>query len=539
MDEHPGGAINSLSNEFISYPEVTSILGAAKFSGKTKKGTAIGILESVTAEEQALMYLEGEERTTTVEPLSNYFVGRFSQDFNEGKSYVGLMLTNVSRRLSQNHLVDQFGNSALTGGLDFLHTWKDREWRIGGNLIFSSIKGSQSVITDLQTSFEHYFQRPDAEHLAVDHNATMLTGQGGNLYLANYGGKDRISFQGGVTWRDPKVDLNDMGFMNAADLIFHYFWAGFNYPKKVGILNNFRINYNHYFAWTYGGEHTFSAFNTNWHTQFVNQWRIGAGGTFNTKSFSTKALFGGPMLRLPLGTNSWMYMESDSRKKISFFMNLWKFFPSQEDSGARFEQGIFMRANWQPSNAINLSIGPNLTQQRKLIQNVSFDSFDGDPRYITGSIRQQTLSLQLRANVNLSPTLTIQYWGQPFISKGNYNDFKYITDSKATHIHDQYHQYSEDQIRYSELNQYLIDENRDGLVDYQFGNPNFNFMQFRSNLVMRWEYKTGSELFLVWSQSNRASGDSSEQLVPSLRNNLFANQPTNIFLLKMTYRFIK
>ena len=47
---------------------------------------------------------------------------------------------------------------------------------------------------------------------------------------------------------------------------------------------------------------------------------------------------------------------------------------------------------------------------------------------------------------------------------------------------------------------YAIDENLDGTIDYSFENPDFSYVQFNSNLVLRWEYIPGSELFLVWSQ---------------------------------------
>ena len=63
-------------------------------------------------------------------------------------------------------------------------------------------------------------------------------------------------------------------------------------------------------------------------------------------------------------------------------------------------------------------------------------------------------------------------------------------------------------------------------------------MQFRSNLVVRWEYVPGSELFLVFTQSNTNLGDPEARILPSLSDNLFNNQPTNIFLLKWTYRFL-
>jgi len=77
------------------------------------------------------------------------------------------------------------------------------------------------------------------------------------------------------------------------------------------------------------------------------------------------------------------------------------------------------------------------------------------------------------------------------------------------------------------------------VVDYAIDDPDFNFIQFRSNLVARWEYIPGSELFLVWAQGTTSFGDSGDRLLPSLSDNLFSDQAHNIFLIKCTYRFIK
>jgi len=84
----------------------------------------------------------------------------------------------------------------------------------------------------------------------------------------------------------------------------------------------------------------------------------------------------------------------------------------------------------------------------------------------------------------------------------------------------------------------LIDENSDGVLDYSFSNPDFSYVQFNSNLVMRWEYIPGSELFLVWSQGTRANISTSEGLVDGFQTGILDQQPQNIFLIKATYRFI-
>ena len=86
---------------------------------------------------------------------------------------------------------------------------------------------------------------------------------------------------------------------------------------------------------------------------------------------------------------------------------------------------------------------------------------------------------------------------------------------------------------------YMIDENGDGTVDYDFDNPNFNFIQFRSNLIFRWEYVPDSDLFLVWSQGANAFDNPEAPVLQSLSDNLFGEDARNTFLLKATYRFLR
>jgi hypothetical protein len=105
---------------------------------------------------------------------------------------------------------------------------------------------------------------------------------------------------------------------------------------------------------------------------------------------------------------------------------------------------------------------------------------------------------------------------------------------------DRFRVYTTEQIS-QEDDQFHIDEDRDGNTDYSFSKPDFNFVQFRSNLVVRWEYKPGSECYLVWSSGNtpNAAADIYSPIENSLFNNLFSQQPKDIFLIKLTYRFLK
>jgi len=534
----PSGSVPIPNGAYSQRPRFTNILGAAKLSGKTKDGWSIGLLESVTSKEHVKISLDGEETQELVEPLSNYFVGRVSKDFKEGASQIGLSLTHVNRFIDDTNLIDQFHDEAYSGGVNLFHSWKEREWRVNANFIFSHVTGTALKIKETQESFGHYFQRPDATHLSVDDTKTSLTGHGGTLSLGNYGGKDNLSFQSGVTWRSPELELNDIGFLNTADQIDFVNWIGYRWPKAFSIFRQLGANFNTFSRWNFDGKNIYQGINTSFFSSLKNYWNFGGGLTYEFKDISTKALFGGPKLRQSSGIFNFVNIGTDSRKKAQAFIFAGMFNGVGQDKGSVTVRTINGNVSYQPFNALRLSLNASYFQQNRVIQNVSYDAFQGEDRYITGTIFQKTFSTSLRINYSLTPNLSLQYWGQPFISKGNYSDFKYITDPTNRNFENRYKLYGANQLTYSTDDEvFSVDEDLDGIEDYKFGQPDFNFMEFRSNMVIRWEYKPGSEFFLVWTQSTTSFGDPQNDLFPSLRDDLFQNRADNIFLAKLTYRF--
>ncbi|AKA35509.1 DUF5916 domain-containing protein [Flagellimonas lutaonensis] len=532
IGRNPQGFPNTNDGEFVDQPENTPIIGAARFSGKTKDGWAIGVLESVTARRYATIDNNGDRRREIVEPLTNYFVGRLQKDFNERNSYIGGILTAVNRdALSEN--IDFLHRQAYTGGFDFKHQWNDRDWYLGGNINWSHVRGSEEAIQNTQESITHLFQRVDAEHVEVDPDKTSLTGTGGNLQLGKVG-NGHFMFETGGTWRSPELELNDIGFQRQADDIRHYTWVGYRTLKPDSTFRRVGINYNHWSAWDFGGNHNYLQFNTNSWQNWSNNWFTNLGFNYAPIQYSNFALRGGPRLRRSPWMSFWNGINTDRRKKLRFsvFHNGRK----AVDNSIR-SYNIQAGFSYQPTNALRISVFPELGINNDKLQYVNNIDTPNGVRYLNGEIEQRTLSMSLRLNYNINPNLTIQYWGQPFISRGRYSNFKHVTDATAKNFSARFLQYDTDQISFAD-NTFSVDENRDGTTDFTFGNPDFSFIQFRSNLVVRWEYIPGSEIFLVWSQDVSQSGDSSEGLFSSLGDNIFGQRPQNIFLLKATYRFI-
>ena len=532
----PHGYPDLEDGEFANVPSNTSILGAAKFSGKNKQGLTIGILESVTAKEVAAIDLSGERREEIVEPLTNYFIGRVQQDLNKGNTVFGGMFTAVNRKLTDTPL-DYLHENAYTGGIDFLQYWNNQDWSVSGKLLFSRVEGSTEAINNTQTGFEHYFQRPDADHLEVDESATSLTGTGGTLKVSKFGGNWK--FQNGVTWRSPGLELNDIGFMNNADEIHHFFWTGYRFTEPFSIFRNLGLNLNFQQNWDFGGNHLHASGNVNFFTELKNFYFVNAGIFKEFKDISNQSLFGGPALRRSTGTGIFFFVSTDQRKKIQFSVN--GFIgsgndPDQEETVKGKNIGASLTV--QPTNAFNFSLRPSINTNDRLMQYVSTTNYENEARYIVSSLDQNTFSMTIRLNYNITPNLTLQYYGQPFITRVRYFDFKRITNSRAINFHDRYLPLDQELQFDQTSEEYFVDENMDGVTDYSFGVPDFSFIQFRSNLVARWEYVPGSELFLVWNQGTTSSGDPSDELIPSLRENVFENKATNIFLIKWTYRFL-
>lgn len=538
----PHGYPNTNPGEYVKYPQNTTILGAAKFSGKTKRGWSIGILESVTERENATIDSSGKKRKEMVEPLTNYFVGRLQKDINGGNTIIGGIFTAVNR---EHGILDNYlHRSAYSGGVDFLHYWKNRTWYIRGNVVYSKVTGTKEAILNTQTAFEHLFQRPGAKEVEVDSNRTSLLGTGGTLRFGKIGGKEGklgqvFKFETGVTFRSPELEMNDIGFMLTANEINHFTWAGLHYQKPFFIFRNARLNYNHWLRWDYSGQLLYQQVNHNMNATFKNNWQAGTSVTWNPYDVSNTSLRGAGSLRRPAGIGWNYFVVSDYRKKLYAQVSLFRFWGFQNTMDVK-SAGLSIYI--VPMNALSISLSANYDsywrRQDQFVQNVNYNN---GTRTVVAQVNQKTLRFTGRLNYNITPDLTVQYYGQPFLTRPLYSHFGYVSNAMAKNFRERITQYNPAQIAYIN-GSYSVDENLDGVTDYSFNKPDFNFVQFRSNLIVRWEYRPGSELYLVWSEGNTpdAYDELDTPVFQSLFNNAFTGgNARNIFLVKWTYRFVR
>jgi hypothetical protein len=466
-----------------------------------------------------------------VEPLTNYFVGRLQKDFNERNSFIGGIFTATNRKIEGN--LDFLRERAYTGGLDFKHQWKDRKYYAEGNVIISNVQGSKEAITRTQQSLTHLFQRVDAKHVSVDPNRTSLTGTGGKIE-AGKAGNGNWSYNGGLIWRSPELELNDIGFLRQADEISQYTNVQYQTLKPFGVFRKINVRLNQSTGYDFDENFNRLQFRLNTSVEFKNNWGADIGLIGRPRSYSNTALRGGPRFRYSEEFVNWVFVGSDSRKKLRFVLGtIISKSKQNHESYFRLETKI----SYQPTNALNISMSPEFSINKNKTQYVSERSFNGDARYITAAIDNHTLSTSLRINYSINPNLSIQYYAEPFVSRGTYNNFNYITNPVDDNLNERFMLYDENQISIED-DVYHIDENRNGSTDYSFGAPDFAFVQYRSNLVVRWEYIPGSEIFLVWSQGNTGLGDPDDSLGESLDKEILQETPDNTYLIKATFRYV-
>jgi hypothetical protein len=518
--------------EFADVPKFTRILGAAKVTGKTPDGWSIGVLESVTAGEHADIRSIGNSRTQLVEPLTNFFVTRIQKDFNENNTYLGGMVTAVNRKIDEDHL-DFLHTNAYSGGIDFIHKWNNKNWMLDAAFYFSQVNGNQKSIKRIQESYIRSFQRPDADYITYDTTRTSLMGQGGKLTIGKLGGN--LKFMTGAAWKSPGLELNDIGYAQQVDNIFQIFWLGYRIYEPFFIFREINLNLNQWVQFDFGGTVTAPGGNINWHTNLKNYWYTFGSFNISGNQVSNHVLRGGPSLKLPGSKNYFWGFSSNQQKKITLNFTTGHNFSNVNNFSRN--QSYNLRIGYMPAKTLRIDLSPGYNKSHHGLQYVRQYQFMEGKRYIMAQIDRNTLNMSVRLNYNITPDLTIQYWGQPFIASGKYSEFKYITNSKADLLTDRYRLFTSSQINYDiQSERYRIDENLDGVTDYTFDKPDFNVKEFLSNLVVRWEYRPGSTFYLVWSQTRSGfKNDGAFDFINDV-DHLFSESATNVFLLKFSYR---
>jgi hypothetical protein len=269
------------------------------------------------------------------------------------------------------------------------------------------------------------------------------------------------------------------------------------------------LNFNQWFGWTFGGDRRNLGGNVNSHWTFVNNWTIGGGFSANAEGFDDRITRGGPGARVPGNMNGFTYLDTDNRKFLMVNL-IYEWFRNDEGSKNWFSgTGVTIRPAAALSVSLNVDVSRNVNDSQ-WVQNI--DEAE-QTRYVFGRIAQRTVSLTTRVNYTITPALTVQVYARPFISAGAYGGFKELTNGRAPSYEDRY-----------------------AVFDYD-GNPDFRVRSFRMTNVVRWEYRPGSAVFVVWQQGRQDFENRGDLRVRSDVGASLNAPADNTFLVKVSRWF--
>ncbi|HEY8851006.1 MAG TPA: DUF5916 domain-containing protein [Gemmatimonadaceae bacterium] len=535
--------------DFADTPDNTTILGAAKITGRTKGGYTLGVLDALTNRETA-RYLPaggGAERTQQVEPLSNYFVGRIKKDLNGGATTIGGAFTSTLRQLDDTVMSNRLRRRAEAGGIDFNHTWHQRQYSWIGSILTSDVGGTSSAIDLTEQSSAHYFQRPDRRvtsdgifNAKYDPNATSLQGYGFYTRIAKDPGN--WFWETAQNWRSPGFEVNDLSFLSRAD----YKWMNANagrqwstpgrWYRNAVILGGGQQQFN------YDGDKTDLQTQIYAATQFLNYWNLRGFAIHHPTVLDDRLTRGGPVVKRTGYNFGEMELSTDARQRAVFDFTVQLSRGIGSDTHTLILQpGVALK----PAANVFISLSPsyivdeNPAQYVETVADPTATSFYGD-RYVFAFIKTHTLSLDTRVNWTFTPNLTLQLFAQPFIASGAYSSFREFaaprTAKKVIYGQDIGTIVRTPATATSGAT-YTVDP--DGTagpaLPFTFGDPDFTFRSLIGNAVLRWEYRPGSTVFFVWTQNRTGSDTNGEFDFGKQRAEIFRDRPTNVFQVKINY----
>ena len=466
--------------DFSDTPDQTTIATALKLSGKVGEWS-VGVLDAVTtAEFGEYLGADGTRARLAVEPWANYAAGRLKRDFRDGRTVVGALVTGVNRDMSEEVFDPLLHRSAYVGGVDFEHAWADRQWTLSGVGSVSRVAGDAARISRTQRASARYYQRPDADHLDFDGEATSLDGYFAEMSLARTSGEH---WTGSVTGSviSPGFEVNDLGFLTRADA--RTLTTQLNYRETQPAADWLRFYQIYGFtiqSWNGGGQLFDSFFALHGQTQFRNLWGFNLRGFLQPETFDDRLTRGGPVARSPTTYNLLFQPFSDRRQPVfgdATFLFRW-------DESGRIERTIEVGLTGRLSSAVEVRLAPSFSYEFRTGQYAGAFSDEAATatfgrRYVFSDLDLTVLALETRLNWAFTPDLTFQLYARPFIAAGDYANFKTLRSAGT-----------------------FAFEPLDGDADSPYVAENYNFNEFavQGNAVLRWEYRPGSALFFVWQQ---------------------------------------
>ena len=522
--------------EYVDAPSATTILGAGKLTGRLASGWNVAFLDALTGREYAQV-ANGVARTRPeTEPLTNYIAARASREFGRRGS-LGVIGTSVVRDLrtagAEAYLPD---NASVLGVDGNVFVDQKRTWVVSGSFAGSLVAGAPSSMVRLQRSSARYYQRPDAGHLALQPDATRLSGWTGQLNANRRAGA--LLLDGAVWAVSPGFESNDMGYSPNADRLGGHLGMIWRKTTPDRFSRSRDLTVLKWWVANFGGDTQVNAAQVSASAEFRNYWESQVSWYFSTAAQDDRLTRGGPSAERLSFRQASAYLSTDQRKLVSATLSGdygWN------DGGAWGWDGT-LSVRVKPSKALSIESGPQLSRGHTLLQYVRtavdpYATATYGARYVFGDIDQTEVSLPTRVNWMFTPRASLQLYVQPLLSVGDYWGFKELARPRVF----DYARYGTDigTIALNETsNRYSVDPDGGGPASpFSFTNPDFNFRSVRFNAVFRWEWRLGSTIYVAWTQRREDYADTGAFNLGGDLRALSRSPSDNTLMVKVAYWF--
>ena len=359
----------------------------------------------------------------------------------------------------------------------------------------SWVHGSPEAIAETQQSAVHYFQRPDDDAASFDPKRTSLSGVATRWQVGQFGDTKHWRFGAGGDLRTAGLELNDAGYQVNSDRVVPYFALSYREDAPSANVLNWQVGGDVFWVQTFEPRLLDTGLELNGNIQFSNYWQLSAYSNFDQARWNTNSLRGGRALRVDPGAFSNIYVQTDNRKPVWFSVG--GYGSNNWTTGGR-DGGIDLGATIQARSNLDVFVGPSIyhrNEPMQYIDQVGDDAAMAPDHFVFGRLHETDLSMTLRVNWTFSPHLTLQAYAQPYIATGYYGEFKDVDNPAAERFTDRFHALPSSELQ---LTDGAYRAMRNG-SSFSFDQPDFNFRQLRSTVVMRWEYRPGSTVFAIWS----------------------------------------
>jgi hypothetical protein len=537
-----GGPAAFAQGPYADLPDNTAILGAAKITGRTQSGWSIGVLNAITAREHADVWVDpATTRSVEVEPFTNYFAARIARDLRGGNTQVRLMATSVIRDLADSALADRLNSHSEVLGVETENWFANRRWRLLSMAAVSQISGDTGSILRAQLSSARYFQRPDREHggngLFTDrYDPTLTSMRGYALYnrLSKDAGNWIGDFQ--VNVRHPGFEANDLAFNTRMDFI----WLNGNIRRRwttpTRYYRYFQVGLGGQYETNFDGDRVGAPqLHGSWYWELPSNWWFSMYGHLRPERLDERLTRGGPAVGRPGGEwfINWSF-GTDQRRAL--YLNAYGW--ASRNDERMLDMGSGASAQVRPASNISLSVGPeyyHLISRHQFVRSFDDPAATGffGRRYIFADLDQVTLSMNTRLNVTFTPALSFELFAQPLVVAAEYRGFKEFARPRDS-----------EKLVYgrdigtiaADATGYDIDPDGAGpAAPFRVDRPDFTFRSLRGNAILRWEFRPGSTLYLVWTQARSGSDGSGNMAINRDLRALGRVPSDNVFLVKVSW----